>query len=101
VIKIDLTGVPAHPGTWVEVGGAGVETKDPKNNPIIDTIWFNEEEKKLYRKLSAPEGAPLSWATDVIQIREITDDDKMIATATMTRRSDGKSCGFKAIFVRA
>lgn len=99
-IKIDITGTPAQPGTWVEVGGPGVETKDPKGNPVIDKIWFNEDEKKLYRSLSAPKDAPVSWATDVVQIREITDDDKLVITATLTRRSDGKSGGFKAVFVR-
>jgi hypothetical protein len=102
VIKIDITGVPAQPGAWVEMGQdkPGTETKDPKGNPTIDKIWFNEEEKKLYRTLSAPPDAPTSWATDVVQIREITEDDKLVITATLTRRSDGKSGGFKAIFVR-
>ena len=100
VIKIDITGVPAQAGTWVELGGAGSETKDNKGNAVIDKIWWNEEEKKLYRSISHLENAPLSYAADVLQIREITDDDRLIAQMTLTRRKDGLSAGFKAFFKR-
>ena len=99
-IKIDITGVPAQPGTWVELGGSGVETKDAKGNPVIDKIWWNEEEKKLYRSLCHLENAPMSFAADVTQIREISDDDRLLVTAVLTRRKDGLSSGFKAVFKR-
>jgi hypothetical protein len=102
VIKIDITGVPAQAGTWVEVGKdkQATDGKDPRGNPIIDKIWFDDDEKKIYRSIKSLPDAPTSSATDVMQIREITDDDKLIVTVSCTRRSDNQTVGFKAIFVR-
>jgi hypothetical protein len=103
MIKIDITGVPAQPGSWVEVGKdkAPAVGKDPRGNPVLDTIWFNEEEKKLYRVLKSPQDVPKDAACETTQIREMTDDDKMIATVTCTRLKDNQTKGFKTIFVRA
>lgn len=98
IMKVDMTGIPALAGVWVEVGGPGTETKDAKGLPIIDRIWWDEENMKLMRTIMAPEG--VADSVDATQTREITADDKLVATVSVRRRSDNATCAFKAIFKR-
>jgi hypothetical protein len=97
-MKIDMTGTPAQPGVWCELGAPEIEAKDPKGKLIMDKLWWDEPGKKLYRSLNSPADDPNGQ--DLVQVREILPDGRMACYSRVVRRKDGQSCEFKSFFKR-
>ena len=97
-----MTGVPSQPGSWCEIGSdesvAAVETKGVDGSMLQEKVWWNADDKKLFRTLEHSESNPKGVLSK--QVREISPDGKMYIAASAQKISDKSSASFTVILKR-